>query len=297
LGKNAHGPGNDWSGATGNYFFRQKPTKQRRQKMKTSGKLTWRMKFFFFVLAGLLSISLSGVAHADWSFGIGTGIFRLNVDGDMGFNVANAGPVEFDVDLDPDDIDDIMETAFGFGGYATDGKWMIQSSFGMLELEDDTSRTIAGVGTVSSELGFDMTGGEITVGYPIYECTSLILRLHAGVRYTEHELDADVRIDGTPVRGGDIDEDWTDALFGISAGVPFAEKWTWNNKFNAGFGGSEGTYFAQTGITWRFLKHWSATLYGKYTAVEYENGSKGDPDWYLYDVDEFGLGLGVLFNW
>ncbi|MBW2670765.1 MAG: hypothetical protein JRD87_12960, partial [Deltaproteobacteria bacterium] len=85
--------------------------------MKRSGKLTWRMKFFFFVVAGLLSISLSGVAHADWSFGIGTGIFLLNVEGDMGLDTAS-GPVELDVDLDPSDIMDVAETMFGFGGYA-----------------------------------------------------------------------------------------------------------------------------------------------------------------------------------
>ena len=266
--------------------------------MKRSNKLTWRMKIFFVVLAGLLSMSFSGVAHADWSFGIGTGIFRLNIDGDMGFNIAIADVgVEFDVDLDPDDISDVMETAFGFGGYATDGKWMIQYSYGMMELEDDPSVVSSSGDTVHAKLGFDATGGEITVGYPIYEDTSLIVRLHAGARYTEHELDLDLTINGTPVLSRDIDEDWTDALFGISAGVPFAEKWIWNSKFNAGFGGSEGTYFAQTGVTWRFLKHWSASLYGKYTAVEYENGSKGDPDWYLADWDEFGLGLGVLFNW
>ena len=264
--------------------------------MKRSGKLTWRMKFFFFVLAGLLSMSLSGVAHADWSFGIGTGIFRLNAEGDMGFNTI-AGPVEQDVDLAPDDIDDLMETAFGFGGYATDGTWIIQYSFGLLELEDDPSVVLPSGATVSSKIGFDITGGEITVGYPIYRSTSLIVRLHAGARYTEHELDLDHTIDGTPVLSRDIDEDWTDALVGISLGVPLAEKWMWNSKFNAGFGGSEGTYFAQTGVTWRFLKHWSTTLYGKNTAVEYENGSRGDSDWYLYDVDEFGAGLSVLFNW
>jgi len=268
--------------------------------MKRSGKLTWRMKFFFFVVAGLLSISLSGVAHADWSFGIGTGIFLLNVEGDMGLDTAS-GPVELDVDLDPSDIMDVAETMFGFGGYATDRKWMIQYSFGLLELEDKPRGTLPSGATVSSKLGFEMTGGEITVGYPIYHDPSVIVRLDGGVRYTEHELDSDVTIvdpDGTTTRRSkDIDEDWTDALVGISVGIPFAEKWTWNNRFNAGFGGSEGTYFVQTGVTWRFLKHWSATLYGKYTAVEYENGSKGDSDWYLYDVDEFGAGLSVLFNW
>ncbi len=264
--------------------------------MKRSNKLTWRMKFFFFVLAGLLSISLSSVAHSDWSFGIGTGIFRMNAEGDMGFNTTD-GPVEQDVDLDPDDISDVMETAFGFGGYATDGKWVIQYSFGVLKLEDDPSGVLPGGETISSKLDFDITGGELTVGYPIYRGTSLIVGLHGGARYTRHELETDIAIDGTPVLSIDIDEDWTDALVGISADIPFAEKWTWNNRFNAGFGGSEGTYFGYTGLTWRFLKHWSASLYGKYTAVEFENGDKGDSDWYLYDVDEFGAGLSVLFNW
>jgi len=157
--------------------------------MKRSGKLTWRMKFFFFVVAGLLSISLSGVAHADWSFGIGTGLFRLNVDGDMGFDIEydNIGPVEFDVDLGPSDIMDVAETMFGFGGYATDRKWMIQYSFGMLELEDKPRGTLPSGATVSSKLGFEMTGGEITVGYPIYHDPSVIVRLDGGVRYTEHQ--------------------------------------------------------------------------------------------------------------
>ena len=68
--------------------------------MKRSNKLTWCMKFFFFMLVGLLSISFSGVAHADWSFGIGTGIFRLNIDGDIGYNIEhnNIGPVEVGVE-------------------------------------------------------------------------------------------------------------------------------------------------------------------------------------------------------
>ena len=70
----------------------------------------------------------------------------------------------------------------------------------------------------------------------------------------------------------------------------------WNNRITAGFGGSEGTYMGQTGITWIFYKGWSSTLYGNYTAVEFENGDEGDSDWYLYDIDEFGIGLGFLYN-
>jgi len=98
-------------------------------------------------------------------------------------------------------------------------------------------------------------------------------------------------------RSKSIDESWTDILIGLSADVPFAEKWNWNIKADAGFGGSEGTYLASTGLTWRFYGGWSGTLFGKFVAVEYENASKGDPDWYLYDVDESTLGLTITYNW
>ena len=94
-----------------------------------------------------------------------------------------------------------------------------------------------------------------------------------------------------------ISESWIDALIGLSADVPFAEKWIWNIKGDVGFGESEGTYLASTGLTWRFYGGWSATLFGKYVAVEFENDSKGDSDWYLYDVDESTLGLTILYNW
>jgi hypothetical protein len=51
-----------------------------------------------------------------------------------------------------------------------------------------------------------------------------------------------------------------DILVGLSADVPFAEKWNWNIKADGGFGGSEGTYLAPTCITWRFWRGLSATL-------------------------------------
>jgi hypothetical protein len=61
-----------------------------------------------------------------WHFGLGTGLVRMNVEGDQGLNVAlgNTGPVQFAVDLSPDDFQDLMQSAIGGGGYATDGKWM-----------------------------------------------------------------------------------------------------------------------------------------------------------------------------
>ena len=253
-------------------------------------------KLFLTAVFVLGVVSCSTVAYGEWYSGIGTGLFRLHVKGDVGFHTNIAGPVELDVDLDPDDISDLMETAFGLGGYVTDGTWLIKYSVGVLKLEDDASTTLASGTTVSADLDFDVVAGELLVGYPVLSGDSFTLRAEGGVRYISHDINLDVAVNSTPLNR-DIDEDWTDALVGLSLAVPFAEEWSWDSHVNYGFGGSEGTFGAQTGISWRFFPHWSATLYGKYTAVDFENGSKGDSDWYLYDVDEYGLGLSILFNW
>ena len=68
-------------------------------------------------------LSFSSAAHAEWNFGMGTGIQALNTDGVMGFDSA-FGSVEVPIDMDADDIFDSMESAFGLNGYAANGNWM-----------------------------------------------------------------------------------------------------------------------------------------------------------------------------
>jgi hypothetical protein len=254
-------------------------------------------KYLHVIISVLLMVSFSSVAYAEWNYGIGTGLKRMNAKGDQGINVnlASLGPVEFEVDLDPDDFDDLMKTAYGFGGYFTDKTWMIQYSFVNLELEDEASRTV-GATTASAKIGFDITGGEITVGYPIHRSSALALGALVGARYTKHGLSSELTV-GAQQRKRSIDNDWTDGLVGLTFRVPFAEKWAWNTRLDAGAGGSEGTYTGNTGVTWRFADSWSATLDAQYQAIDYENGNKGDSDWYIYDVDEFGWGVKFLYHW
>ncbi|MBW2266328.1 MAG: hypothetical protein JRF28_09255, partial [Deltaproteobacteria bacterium] len=90
-----------------------------------------REKQLWGLLFALVFMSYGTVAHAGWNFGIGTGPQLLNVSGDMGFDTA-LGAVDIDVDLDPDDLADVTESAIGLGGYATDGKWVIQFVVGKL---------------------------------------------------------------------------------------------------------------------------------------------------------------------
>jgi hypothetical protein len=96
--------------------------------------------------------------------------------------------------------------------------------------------------------------------------------------------------------GRDVDHDWTDVPVGLTHGTQLSETWTWSNRLDGGFGGSEGTCLFNSSANWRFAKSWVLGFYGQITSIEYENDDPGDPDWYLYDADEFGLGFNVLYT-
>lgn len=255
---------------------------------------------FLLVLAFFLSVSTA--VHAEWHFGLGTGLFLQNVDGDEGFDTDLFGPIIIHEDLSPEDFSDATESAIGFGGFASNGTWVIRYSAGMLKLEGGGSQRVqGGAGKLSAQLNYDITFGELIAGYPIYSKGKFTLRAEAGLRYTRHDITfaATSRISPNPPvsKNRNIDESWTDVVVGLSTTVALAKKWSWDSLLNAGFGGSEGSYTVQTGIGWHFAKHWATSLYGKFASVEYENGTPGDSDWYLYDADEFGVGLSVLVTW
>jgi hypothetical protein len=254
-------------------------------------------RLLIFAAIVLMAIANFSIASAEWNYGIGTGLTSLNAKGDLGFNItlAGVGPAKFDVDLSPEDFNDLTRSAFGFGGYATNKTWMIQYSLVNLELEDSISTTVGAI-PVSTTIGLTRTGAEVTVGRPMVKNSSFVLSAYGGVRYTKHELIIDVKA-GALERHRTIYNNWIDALIGLTATIPFAETWRWNTSLDVGFGGSNGTYTGKTGVTVPFLESWSITLQAKYQAIDFENGGKGDANWYLYDVDELDAGFVIAYNW
>ena len=243
-----------------------------------------------FVLVLMMVIPATS-ALAEWHFGLGTGLTALVVEGDIGINTNLAGPQKLPVDLDAEEVNDLMASAFGLGGYATNGTYTVRYVVGMLELEGT-----AGAGGVSADINYKTTGAEVTVGYPIYNNSPVSFSLLGGLRFTKQELSTKLSNGGTTL-STDNDNDWADVVVGAIADVKLSKDWTWSTRADAGFGGSEGTYMASTGVTWAFLENWSTSLSAKVIAAEYENGDPGDTDWYLYDVDEKHLSLGFLYHW
>jgi hypothetical protein len=234
-------------------------------------------------------------AHAEWHFGIGTGLAGQSYDGDLGLHIdaATIDDQKFEVDLAPGDVADLMETVFGLGGYATDGTWKIQYSVFFLKLEDDPTLTSQGGDSIAAKWEFEQTSGELTAAYAIFKDPSVIVHALGGIRYTGHKLEGTINAD--PTR--EIEEEWVDALIGLTVDVPLAPTWSWNNRVDAGFGGSEGTFSGSTGLTWAFAEHWAGQLFASFMAVEYENGKMGDTDWYLYDANEASAGIKILYRW
>jgi hypothetical protein len=265
-------------------------------KMKAFRKWYPELKFCVFVLIALWMTVGVNAAHAEWHFGIGTGMARWTYDGDIGFNTSLAGPVEAEVDLKPEDFDDLMQSAVGFAGFATNGDWLILYSYSHLELGDDGIYTAPSDAQAKYDINFDITAADIGITRHIYKGKHALLGVVAGVRYKQHDLTSELTVAGTDYKKN-IDNNWTDALIGASVLVPFAEKWSWKTGANAGFGESESSFYANSGVTWNFHKHWAATAFTTYIDVEYENGDKGDSDWYYYDAKEYAYGLTVMFTW
>jgi hypothetical protein len=254
------------------------------------------------VAAMAVMLAPAAVAKDKWKFGVGTGFFGLNIDGDAGFStirdfgpVTAGTPVLLDASLDSDEVRELMESAFGLGGFAAKDKWLIHFSVGQLELEDSLSGTTEGGTDVSATTTFTGSGAEVSAAYRFAVTGKHAWSVLGGLRHTKHEYDFGLTI-GAVTGTRNLDHDWTDVLVGLTHGTQLSDKWTWGNNLNAGFGGSEGTYFFNTSFNWQFAKSWALGFYGKITSIEFENDDPGDPDYYLYDADEFGLGFNVLYT-
>ena len=243
------------------------------------------------VLLGMVlacGLGQDAMAQDGWKFGIGTGFSTLDLYGDMAF-ASSAGPLYFDVDLSNSDTSDLRDSAFGFGGFAAKGKWSILYKLGTMKLTDEESG-------INAE--WKKSQIEVLAGYSFLKTDKNSLAVLFGARYIDHDWDIEAATGGIPSTVSvDIDEGWTDGVVGLNHSWAFAEKWSWNSRADAAFGGSEGSYTVTTGASWQAFEHWS--FYGNIylNSFDYgEDSDSGKSDFYRYDVEETGLSLGFLYT-
>lgn len=252
-----------------------------------------------------LALCLAGVSQLEaqtppWVFGIGTGLARMSSEGTQGFNTNAVGPVEAPFDLSPDDFKDLMESGFGVATFLTNGTWMIKASVGQLKLGGDGVGTLQDGRQFSASAGFDITVAEASVGYTLYRspANKFAFGSHVGALYTKHELSLDVSVadaGGPSNLSGATEESWTDFLVGTSFDISLAPKLGWGTVLDVGFGGSNGSFKAASALSWQVRPHIALSPNVSFSTTDFENGTKGDADWYLYDADDTTVGLAVMF--
>lgn len=231
-------------------------------------------------------------ADSGWKFGVGTGIFALNVDGDLGLNTS-VGPSLSKLDLSTSDLQEVMDSAFGIAGFMAKDKWKINYTISQLTLAGDQNAEVSNGGfSYKADMEFEISGLDLNVEYKLNPSWSTYL----GVRHTTHDIEFNYSGDNQVI-DTDIENDWTDLYVGLSYSKAFSKTMLWHTSVDIGAGDSEGSTTFNTGVTWLFSPSWATTLYAKHYSVEYENGSAGDEDWYLYDASEFGAGLGITYLW
>jgi hypothetical protein len=235
--------------------------------------------------AGLLLAQSATAAEDSWTFGIGTGLSSLALDGDVGFATESGGVIG-DFDLDNGDTADMFESAFGFGGFANKGRWTIHYKFATLTLEDDNR---------DFDAEWDRTAAELALEYKFYKAGNHVFGVLGGVNYTEHEWEFQDKVTREKL---EPDDDWTDAMLGLTHMVPISDTWSWSNRMDYGFGDSEGTFNATTSFNWKPLESWMFSFGLGYRDVEFgDDGDIGDNDFYYYDTDEFTINAGFLYVW
>jgi len=236
--------------------------------------------------AAVAGLSVAPVSHADdWRFGIGTGLSSLALDGDVGFATKSGGFVR-DIELDNGDTADMLESGIGFRAFAATGPMTINFGYATMTLEDSDS---------GLEAEWDRAKAHLELEYTFARTGNHSWGVLGGVHYTEH--DWKFKIKGTGEKS-EPDEDWTDAVIGLTHKVPIGENWSWANRVDYGFGDSEGNVSISTGINWKPLEHWVFSGSAAYYAIEFgDKDDIGKSDFYYYDVDETVIGLGFMYLW
>ncbi len=243
----------------------------------------------------ILTIAPTSLMAQDWSYGIGTGLGAINVDGDSGFHTLLLGPIEFDASMDSDEITEVLKSAFAIGGYAKKDKLTISYAVSFLELDDGVSVELS-PGTGDLDINFKTFFASVTVSYQIAQSGKHSFGILGGVRFSKQEYEVDFEIGTTPIFSRGVDDNWTDFVFGFTHAYQISNSLVWNSILDIGEGDTEGTTHIDTGINWQFSDSFSARFFASILDVDYQNGDPGDSDFYFYDAKETQVGVSLMYN-
>jgi len=232
-------------------------------------------------------------SDSGWQFEIIPYIWAAGMKGD----VQSGSLPKISTDVSFSDILDVLD--FGLMGAfeARKGRWgvLFDAIYMKLSTGGTASRTgpgpVGATATASANLEMKQTMLAAAAAYRTVEGRSPV-DVIGGLRYIKLEASADINasffaLTGTVSRSAD--KGWVDPYIGVRIQHPIADRWTLLGYGDiGGFGvGSDFTWQAIVGVNYDFSKSVSGKLGYRYLSVDY------DKDGFLYDMDSYGVYLGV----
>jgi len=226
------------------------------------------------------------------------------------------GSPEVEVKANPGDYLDELEMALLLAFEARKGKWLVFSDITYMKLSSGSSsvRSVdfnVGPGPVNPVSSTLNTGTQTDIystiwtvagGYNLHQDPKLSLDIIGGARYLKLKSETNWQLTATVVgpgpgqvfpASGSVTEsgDVWDGIVGVKGRFRLGEgKWFVPYYLDAGTGGSEYTWAAQTGIGYSF--RWGDLVLGyRYMAWKQDDDTKT-----IQDVKLYGFGLGGVFH-
>ena len=244
------------------------------------------------VSSGLVSLAVFPLAHGqEWSHSIEPYAMATTIEGDAGIGRIDGVPVDADMDA-------ILETLEGAGMLHYEGihesGWGVALDYGFMDLGADISSSRGGIidaGVRQAVLEALLINRRTTDnGY---------LDFTVGVRWWDN--DVDITVDPAILPGtveADIEEDWIDLVIGARSYQQINDDWAFVVRGDVGGLGLEADFTASlaAGFQYRMSENWVLDLQYKGTWVDFEEGSKGDSDFFAYDTVTYGPLIGFIFE-
>ena len=227
----------------------------------------------------------------NWRFVIEPYLLAASIEGDTSVGRATG----LNVDVSFSDILEALEAAFMVRAEAYhESGWGILVDYGFIKLGKDASGPLGGV--VDAEVRQGVLETFIARQFVLQQGH---WEIYTGIRWWDNDID--VTIDPA-IRPGSINlsvkEGWVDPVVGAQLGMPLSESFSLVLRGDVGgFGiSSDFTALVAAGIHYRFTKMISLDVRYKALWVDYENGTKGTPDYFSYKTVTHGPILGVIFE-
>ena len=239
----------------------------------------------------LLAMSGTASAAGAWQWSIEPYVMASNIDGTVG--VGRVAGV--DVNVDTKTILENLRMAFMLHAEGVhESNWGVMLDYGFMKLGSDIAGPLGGITSARVRQG-------IFEGFVFHRLDQgdADLDIYGGIRWWDNDITVNINpaiLPGTI--STTIKEDWVDPVVGVRYQKPLNSKWTLVLQGDlGGFGlGSDMTYSAAVGATYRINERTRLDLKYKGLWVDYENGISGTPGYYKYDTVTHGTIAGLIFD-